>query len=68
MTSIEEFKKQLLEAAITASEPLDEYHDAARRIVNIERQAFYGDQNERLRLKRIREEISQGAEERGKLS
>lgn len=65
MTSIEEFKKQLLEAASSADEPLDEYHDAARRVVNIERQAFYGDQNERLRLKRIREEISKGSEKGG---
>ncbi|TKB46335.1 hypothetical protein [Thalassotalea mangrovi] len=57
MTSLEEIKKQLLEAEKEADVPRDQYHDLARKIVNIERQSFYGEDSERNRLKKIREEI-----------
>ena len=58
MTRFENFKKELLDAAKAADEPINKYHDTARKIVNIERQSFYGDENERGRLKKIREEIA----------
>ena len=58
MTSIDEFKSILLEAEKLANEPENDFHQSARVIVNIERQSFYGDESERARLKKIREEIS----------
>ena len=57
MTSIDELKQQLLDAAKEADKPQDEYHEMARKLVNIERQSFYGDESERNRLKKIREAI-----------
>ena len=57
MTSIDELKQQLLDAAKEAEHPQDQYHEMARKLVNIERQAFYGDESERNRLKKIREAI-----------
>jgi uridine kinase len=57
MTSLDDFKQQLLEAEKAASIPQDKYHEMARTLVNIERQSFYGDESERNRLKKIREAI-----------
>jgi hypothetical protein len=57
MTSIDELKQQFLDAAKEADKPQDEYHEMARKLVNIERQSFYGDESERNRLKKIREAI-----------
>ena len=59
MTSVEDFKKQLMEAEKTADKPKNEYHDAARKIVNIERQSFYGDESRSKRLSKIREIVSE---------
>ena len=58
MTSHEDFKRTLLETAKTLDEPIDEFHDLARMIVNIERQSFYGDDSSVKRLGKIREAIS----------
>lgn len=59
MTSFEEFAKQLLEAEKEAEETTDDVLDTARKIVNIERQAFYGEEVETKRLSRIREILSE---------
>ena len=58
MTSLDEFKQLLLEAEKAASIPQDKYHEMARKLVNIERQSFYGDESSIKRLSRIREEIN----------
>lgn len=58
MTSFEEIAKQLLEAEKEAENFTDPIHDTARKIVNIERQAFYGEEVETRRLSRIREILS----------
>jgi hypothetical protein len=58
MTSLNNFKKTLLEAEKASNEPLDEYHEVARILINIERQSFYGDESSTKRLGRIRAEIS----------
>ncbi|MGZ9899854.1 hypothetical protein [Shewanella gaetbuli] len=57
MTLLDEIKKQILAASKEADKPQDQYHEMARLLVNIERQAFYGDENERNRLKKMREAI-----------
>ncbi|MGB2707370.1 MAG: hypothetical protein WBC41_04400 [Pseudoalteromonas nigrifaciens] len=60
MTStLESFKKQLSEAAVAAELPHDAFHDTARKVVNIERQCFYGNESPARRLSRIRETIDQ---------
>jgi hypothetical protein len=58
MTSLDDIKKQLLEAEKAANIPQDKYHAMARKLVNIERQSFYGDESSMKRLSKIREEIS----------
>ena len=58
MTSLDNFKKLLLEAEKAVSIPQDEYHAMARKLVNIERQSFYGEESSMKRLNRIREEIN----------
>lgn len=58
MTSFEELKKQILAAEKEASSPQNCYQNTARLIVNIERQAYYGDESENKRLSRIREVFS----------
>jgi hypothetical protein len=58
MTSLDDIKKQFLEAEKAASLPQDKYHEMARKLVNIERQSFYGDESSMKRLGKIREEIS----------
>jgi hypothetical protein len=58
MTSLDNFKTLLLEAEKAAGIPLDEYHAMARKLVNIERQSFYGEESPMKRLNRIREEIN----------
>lgn len=58
MTSFEEIAKQLLEAEKEAEKFTDPIHEIARKIVNIERQAFYGEEVETRRLSRIRELLS----------
>jgi hypothetical protein len=58
MTSLDDFKQQLLEAEKAASIPQDKYHEMARKLVNIERQSFYGDESPMKRLSKIREEIN----------
>ena len=63
MTSLNEIKKQLLQAEKDVIKPLDIYHDAARRIVNIERQAFYGKESPNKRLAKIREIVSETLKE-----
>jgi hypothetical protein len=57
MTSLDEIKRQFLEAEKAASLPQDKYHEMARKLVNIERQSFYGDESSMKRLSKIREEI-----------
>ena len=59
MTLMDEFKKELLAAGDTSVESGDEYLDIARKIVNVERQSFYGEENSTKRLSRIRELISE---------
>ncbi len=54
MTTIEEIKRQLILAEKEISEPENIHHDVARQIVNIERQAFYGDDSSTIRLAKIR--------------
>ncbi|MGJ8674326.1 MAG: hypothetical protein ACSHWP_00125 [Pseudoalteromonas sp.] len=63
MTSIDEFKKMLEEANEAADIPADKYHDIARKIVNIERKAYYGEDSSAKRLSKIRELISMAAKE-----
>ncbi len=58
MTSFEEIKKQLIEAEKEVDNSTDHILLAARKIVNIERQAFYGEEVETRRLNRIREILS----------
>lgn len=58
MTSLDDIKKQFLEAEKAASAPQDKYHEIARKLVNIERQSYYGDESSMKRLGKIREEIS----------
>lgn len=67
MTSLDDIKRQLLEAEKASCLPQDEYHEMARKLVNIERQSFYGDENERNRLRKIREAIDAAAK-RGNLN
>ena len=57
MISLDDIKQQLLEAEKAASIPHDKYHEMARKLVNIERQSFYGDENERNSLRKTREAI-----------
>lgn len=59
MTTIDDFKKELLEAekgSINDEHPLER---VARRLINIERQCIYGDEPTHTRLKKFRELISQ---------
>ena len=58
MTLLDDIKQQFLDAEKEALKPQNQYHDTARKLVNIERQSFYGDESERSRLKKIREEIN----------
>jgi len=58
MTSLDDIKQQLLEAEKATNTPQDKYHAMARKLVNIERQSFYGDESSMKRLSKIREEIS----------
>lgn len=61
MVSVDEFKKMLKDAEMDAArefdKPKDIFYEIARRIVNIERQSYYGDESPNRRLGRIREEI-----------
>ncbi|OUS29080.1 hypothetical protein A9Q98_06305 [Thalassotalea sp. 42_200_T64] len=57
MTLLDDIKQQLLDAEKAVSIPQDRYHEMARKLVNIERQSFYGDENDRNRLRKIREAI-----------
>lgn len=66
MTSFDELKNSLLEAAKSADIPLDEYHDVARRIVNIERQSYYGEDTPNKRLGKIREVLAVATKEETK--
>ena len=63
MTSLNDFKRELLEAAKAAELPQDEYHDVARKLVNIERKAYYGEDSSVKRLSKIRELISKAVKE-----
>ena len=63
MTSLDEFKKQLMEANEAADKPQDEYHDMARKLVNIQRKSFYGDESSNKRLSKMRELISKAVKE-----
>ncbi len=65
MTSHDEFKKQLLDAEKEANKPQDKYHEIARKLVNIERQSFYGDESSVKRLGKIREEINRAVKQGG---
>ncbi|MDO6841240.1 hypothetical protein Q4602_17280 [Paraglaciecola chathamensis] len=66
MTSLDDIKKQLIEAEKAASLPQDKYHGMARKLVNIERQSFYGDESSMKRLVKIREEISNAVKNEAK--
>lgn len=63
MTSLDELKKQLLEAEKEAAKPQNKYHELARKLVNIERQSFYGDESSMKRLGKIREEINKAVKQ-----
>ncbi len=63
MTSLDELKQQLLNAEKEADKPKDKFHETARKLVNIERQSFYGDDSLMKRLGKIREEINKAVKE-----
>jgi hypothetical protein len=60
---LDDFKKQLEAADQESEKPLDEYHEAARKIVTIERKYFYGEKGSNKRLQEIRELIVETAAE-----
>lgn len=65
MTSKDEIKQMIKDAHSATEKPESEFHEAARKIVNIERQMFYGGESANKRLKKIREIIADGVSKRG---
>ncbi|TNC82783.1 MAG: hypothetical protein C9356_02630 [Oleiphilus sp.] len=63
MPDLEEIKKMLEHADIETDKGDSKAELAARKVVNIERQAFYGGQSSAKRLGLIREVIAEYAEE-----
>ncbi|RUO81072.1 hypothetical protein CWI84_02890 [Idiomarina tyrosinivorans] len=59
MTTIDEFKKSLLEAAQNSSDEEHPLEDLARRLINVERKCIYGDEPSHTRLKKFRELIAE---------
>jgi len=57
MTTLDELRMQIQNANETINEPQSVYHDIARKIVNIERQSYYGKESSVGRLGKIREAI-----------
>ncbi|MCG9732368.1 hypothetical protein L1D44_21570 [Shewanella sp. Isolate13] len=66
MTIENDLRKQFMAAWKAADDPIDEYHEVARRLVNIERQSYYGDESSMKRLSKFREEISRAVKEGNK--
>lgn len=63
--SIEEIKEALKQAEQEVNNLASPAHEAARKVVNIERQAFYGGQSPTRRLSLIREVVSDLSKELG---
>jgi hypothetical protein len=65
MTSLDDLKQQIQAAYDEVDVATDVYDELARKIVNIERQSFYGRESERDRLGKIRECIAEAVRDEG---
>ncbi len=57
MKLIDDVKKELTEADKNSNNSKNEYHEAARNIVNIQRQFFYGEESSSRRLSKVKQII-----------